>query len=159
MIEIAKKENMDYIELEDHTHIKCNKEFISLRMLRTLTHGEPYYIQFGFTLTDSHNVILHNKKIYKSNPSITKEYIEKIIKEYLKYKKNNNNLLYGQVSIQKKSITIKKYIIGLFTKLQKIQNIEEQKKLIDYIHYIYTKLYDYANYKTSEQKYILKLKK
>ena len=100
IINICKKKEMKKIVLTDNSNIGCfdtynkkldrNKEYVRndkfiLKVLRTLTDGEPYYCKFGFLPKDSDiKVYNHNQKIFKKEPLMKNIDLDKLIKDYIK---------------------------------------------------------------------------
>ncbi len=80
MIILAKKHELQFLNLTDNSYIQCNEIKIPLIHLRTMTKGEPYYCKHGFEPnTKEKKIYLHNKKIFLSKPKITLDEFKKIL--------------------------------------------------------------------------------
>lgn len=112
MIYMSIKKGMKKINLHDNSNFKCNGHNLPLIILRTITHGKPFYSKYGF-LPLNHNkddkndkndiyeykknelqIYEDNKKLFKSQPKMTKNELLQII-YYTKFDKNKDkNMLY-----------------------------------------------------------------
>ena len=106
MIYISINKGMKKIRLHDNSNYKCNNYDLPLIILRTITHGKPFYSKYGF-LPLNHNddddkeykknelqIYEDNKKLFKTQPKMTKNELLQIL-HYTKFDKNKDkNLLY-----------------------------------------------------------------
>jgi len=91
MIYMSINKGMKKINLHDNSHYKCHKHSIPLINLRTMTHGIPLYSKYGFKpinhnkekgniySKDELQIYTDNKKIFLTNPKMSKKELLKII--------------------------------------------------------------------------------
>ena len=104
MIYMSINRGMKKIKLHDNSNYKCNGHNLSLIILRTMTHGKPLYSKYGF-LPLNHNkdnnneykknelqIYEDNKKLFKSQPKMTKNELLEII-YYTKFDKNKDKIM------------------------------------------------------------------
>jgi len=67
MIAICRKYGVKKIMLADNSRITINKYDLDLKLFYTMTHGYPWYVQFGFKNEDPDDylIIKHNYKLLK----------------------------------------------------------------------------------------------
>jgi hypothetical protein len=92
MIEICKKIGVKKIMLTDTSHIPCGKYSLDLKLVYTMTHGVPWYHQFGFRSEDKANrditrfnyQLLKDKMVkdFDKNVFVDPEYISLYDKHY-----------------------------------------------------------------------------
>ena len=68
------KYDVSQIVLTDNSIYNCNKYTLDLSILRILTHGEPYYVKFGFYPKYDIGKIYyaHNKNLFNQHPTLSK---------------------------------------------------------------------------------------
>ena len=164
---LEKKPKIKYIELKDNSTFRCMKTYpdqeiewkssyqhhhsLILRIIKTLTTGEPYYCKYGFKPKTDYDIEVynHNKKIFNKQQLLNTININSINKLVLK---NINN---------EKHIKIyKKYIIPLIDecknkpvnifikKLFEINPDPYTKSVVCFIiETIYINIYDLLEYK------------
>lgn len=105
MIHMSINKGMKKINLHDNSNYVCNKYSIPLINLRTITKGEQFYCKYGFRPLD-HNknnlneyqknelqIYMDNKKLFKSQPKMSKTELLQII-HYTKFDKiKDHNML------------------------------------------------------------------
>ena len=122
MIKICKIMKIKKIELSDSSHLYCNKYSIDLKILYTMTHGYPWYYQFGFRYENEsdHNIVLSNKKILYGKKVKEFNYNVFIDDEYIKIAKKYNDVLIS-LFIDKLSkedcLKFQKYYLEIYTNL------------------------------------------
>ena len=102
------KYNVLNVSLYDIATFNCHGPTIKLSMLRTITHGHPYYIKYGFKpMNDIGKIYLENNlKIYNKHLNLTKKELIQIL---LKIILNENNNVYARKN-EDRYTTCKKYI-------------------------------------------------
>jgi hypothetical protein len=172
---LDKKPKIKYIELKDNSTLRCMETYpdqdipwkntyqhhnaLLLRIIKTLTTGEPYYCKYGFKpkTDDDIDVYNHNKKIFN------KQQLLNTIKI--------NELILNNISNEKHIKIYKKYIIPIINEcnnksvnifIRKLFEINPDiytKSVVCFIiEKIYIKIYDLLGYKRySEAVFIKKL--
>ncbi len=147
MIELCVKKNIKNIKLTDNSKIDCkglNDKF-ELIIFRTMTHGEPYYIKFGFLPETEKNI-----KIYENNKKLFKTLIfdrDKIITIL------NNNI--DNINNNDTKFIIKQIKQSKLYKLQHfVKYIYDHYPII--LHDIYMELYNISGYKPYSSKIFVK---
>ena len=142
MIHICKKEKVKKIQLTDNSTITCGECDLNLNYLKTITHGYPHYIKYGFKMKNENNpdndIIKENYDIYLSNPTINKNKLINIIKN-----KSDDETIKKIIKVINKlendEISIKKFVKLLMIDL-------ENNNYCKLIYNIYMKLYRHAKY-------------
>lgn len=140
MICICVHKDVKKVQLTDNSYLECGNDKIPLIYLRTITHGEPYYIKFKFHPIN-HNkngendyyknelqIYKDNFNTFKNNPTIKKDILIEIFnyqnfdkikdKNMLNYL--NNILIPSIVNTSTNDIQIKDFVAKL---------IEDKKKI------------------------------
>jgi hypothetical protein len=100
---------MNKIKLHDNSNYKCNGYDLPLIILRTMTHGKPFYSKYGFLPLnynkDNKNeykknelqIYEDNNKLFKSQPKMTKNELLQII-HYTKFDKNKDKNILNYIN-------------------------------------------------------------
>ena len=109
MISMSINKKMEKINLHDNSNYKCNGYNLPLIILRTMTHGKPFYAKYGFLPLD-HNktdekdykknelqIYEDNKKLFRTQPKMTKNEMLKII-YYTKFDKNKDKNMLNYIN-------------------------------------------------------------
>ena len=157
MLNICEKENIKKIELTDNSYRLCGDVNLSLDYLKTLTHGFTHYYKYGFKYKyePDNKILKENHKHFLTTPTIkskeilsllkekkiSSKIIDKIIKLFEIYKKENNS---DDISVRK----FVKFHTHDLTDIERCKFIEK----------IYIDLYKLTGYKIySTKDYILTL--
>jgi hypothetical protein len=95
---------MKKIKLHDNSNYKCERYNIPLIILRTMTHGKPFYSKYGFLPLNHNNkneneykkneiqIYEDNNNLFKTQPKMTKNELLQII-NYTKFDKNKDKYM------------------------------------------------------------------
>ncbi len=141
MIYICTKENIKKIELTDNSNIRCGDHKLNLSYLKTITHGKPHYVKYGFNIKDPDDkkTLIDNYKRYLEDPKIPK----KELIDMIKGKANKEVINHLSLEIERyrqEEIPIKEFILMISKDLT-------NNEYCELVNNIYKKLYIYGGYK------------
>lgn len=109
MIYISINKGMKKIRAHDNSNYNCDGINIPLIVLRTITHGKPYYSKFDFLPLNHNNkneneykkneiqIYNDNNELFKTQPKMEKNELLKII-QYKKFDKNKDKYMLNYIN-------------------------------------------------------------
>ena len=161
------KYNVESVSLTDISTYNCYGTTVNLQMLRTITHGKPYYMKFGFKpkYEIGKKYYKQNLKIFNENKNLEKEtlklificlifgdtyklYSSLLFNFFNNFLENNKNTSFTNLAkntinelnkhINKSAITKEKIYEYNLKQIKKIYSVDELKKMLnDDINEIY----------------------
>lgn len=157
--------NVKKIQLIDNSYLECGIDKIPLILLRTITHGKPYYTKYGFmpinhnkknnNIYNENELLIYNNNYdnYKKNPMIKKRDLIQIL-NYKKFNQKTDKEMFNYInniiipSLKSVKISIKDFVKKILEDKKKISC----ELLFHIIPNIYFKCgYDKYYYKYFEQ--------
>jgi hypothetical protein len=158
MIIMSIKNNLKYIFLTDNSYLLCKKSKMQLIHLRTMTHGKPYYLKYGFVPTDEiEKKILNDNLInFKKNISLKKEELV----GYFNYRNFNTNKDDNMLNYINNILIPRLKKINLVSDIIKSIIDDKTKESCSLLYNIYMKIYEDIGYvKYEDKEFVLDLNK